>query len=340
MVVVMEQSATDADIEAVAESVRADGGRGVRLARDGAHDHRARRRHGAVPDDPVRQMPGVDHVIQVGKPYKMVSRDLHPETTAVKVGTVPIGRDSFTIIAGPCAVENEEQTMAAVKAAKDAGATIMRGDVYKPRTSPYSFQGLGELGIEILQEARRRFGLPIVVEVVDVSQVAHVADVADCIRIGTRNAQNFELLKEVGHTNKPVMLKRGLAMTIEEWLQAAEYVAQRGNSEIDLVRTRDPDVRTLDAQHARPGRHGGGAAGVAPARDGRSVARGREALARRADGVRGDRGRRRRRDDRHPPAIPRTRSWTAPRRWCPDEVIALGKQLQAIADALGRPVNR
>ena len=198
---------------------------------------------------------------------------------------MPVGRDAFTIIAGPCAVENEEQTMTAVRAAKDAGAAIMRGDVYKPRTSPYSFQGLGEQGIEILQEARRRFGLPFIVEVVDVSQVAHVAEVADCIRIGTRNAQNFELLKEVGLTNKPVMLKRGLAMTIEEWLQAAEYVAQRGNSEVILcergIRTFEPSTRnTLDL-----GRHGGGPAGVAPAGDRRSVARGREALARRADGA-------------------------------------------------------
>src|SRR4029079_13897871 len=170
----------------------------VRLTRHGPHDHRARRGHRKVQGDRLGQMAGVDHVIQIGKPYKMVSREAHPETTVVKIGTVPIGRDSFTLIAGPCAVENEEQTMTSVKAAKDAAATVMSGDIYKPRTSPYSFQGLGEEGIEILQEARRRFGLPFVVEVVDVSQVAHVADVADCIRIGTRNAQNFELLKEVG----------------------------------------------------------------------------------------------------------------------------------------------
>ena len=234
MVIVMEHSATDGDIEAVSERVRANGGEAF-VSRGTVHTI-----IGLVGDTDRfksidwQQMPGVDHVIQIGKPYKMVSRDLHPETTVVKIGTVPIGRDSFTLIAGPCAVENEEQTMTAVKAAKDAGATVMRGDVYKPRTSPYSFQGLGEQGIEILQEARRRFGLPFVVEVVEVSQVAHVADVADCIRVGTRNAQNFELLKEVGLTNKPVMLKRGLAMTIEEWLQAAEYIAQRGNSEVIL----------------------------------------------------------------------------------------------------------
>ena len=167
------------------------------------------------------------------------------------VGSTPLGRGTFTIIAGPCAVESEEQAMIATRAAKAAGATILRGDIYKPRTSPYSFQGLGERGLEILMECRRDTGLPIIIEVVDVSQVAHVAEVADCIRVGTRNAQNFELLKEVGLTKKPVMLKRGLAMTIDEWLQAAEYVAQRGNAEIILcergIRTFEPATRnTLD----------------------------------------------------------------------------------------------
>ena len=215
----------------------------------------------------------------------------------------------------------------------------MRGDVYKPRTSPYSFQGLGEQGIEILQEARRRFGLPFVVEVVDVSQVAHVADVADCIRIGTRNAQNFELLKEVGLTNKPVMLKRGLAMTIEEWLQAAEYVAQRGNSEVILcergIRTFEPSTRnTLDlagmavAQQEShlpvmvdPSHAVGKRSLVAPMAC--------AAIAAGADAVM---------IDIHP--RPEDALVDGAQALVPDEVIALGKQLQAIADALGRPVNR
>jgi 3-deoxy-7-phosphoheptulonate synthase len=229
--------------------------------------------------------------------------------------------------------------MTSVKAAKDAGATVMRGDVYKPRTSPYSFQGLGEQGIEILQEARRRFGLPFVVEVVEVSQVAHVADVADCIRIGTRNAQNFELLKEVGLTNKPVMLKRGLAMTIEEWLQAAEYVAQRGNSEIILcergIRTFEPSTRnTLDlggmavAQQEShlpvmvdPSHAVGKRSLVAPMAC--------AAIAAGADAVM---------IDIHP--RPEEALVDGAQALVPEEVIALGKQLQAIADALGRPVNR
>jgi 3-deoxy-7-phosphoheptulonate synthase len=229
--------------------------------------------------------------------------------------------------------------MTSVKAAKDAGATVMRGDVYKPRTSPYSFQGLGEEGIEILQEARRRFGLPFVVEVVDVSQVAHVADVADCIRIGTRNAQNFELLKEVGLTNKPVMLKRGLAMTIEEWLQAAEYVAQRGNSEVILcergIRTFEPSTRnTLDlagmavAQQEShlpvmvdPSHAVGKRSLVAPMAC--------AAIAAGADAVM---------IDIHP--RPEDALVDGAQALLPEDVVALGKQLQAIADALGRPVNR
>ncbi|MEP7060707.1 MAG: N-acetylneuraminate synthase family protein, partial [Actinomycetota bacterium] len=234
MVVVMKQEATEADIEQVCDKVRNAGGEAF-VSRGTVHTV-----VGLVGDTarfqaiPFTQLPGVDHVIQIGKPYKMVSRDLHPETTTVKVGATPVGRGAFTIIAGPCAVESEEQAMICTKAAKASGATILRGDVYKPRTSPYSFQGLGERGLEILQECREETGLPILVEVMDVSLVEHVANVADCIRVGARNAQNFELLRELGMTNKPVMLKRGLSMTIEEWLPAAEYIAQRGNSEIIL----------------------------------------------------------------------------------------------------------
>jgi 3-deoxy-7-phosphoheptulonate synthase len=278
-------------------------------------------------------------VIQIGKPYKMVSRDLHPETTVVKVGTVPIGRDTFTLIAGPCAVETPEQTMRAIRAAKEAGATIVRGDVFKPRTSPYSFQGLGEQGIEILQEARREFGLPVVIEVVDVSQVAHVSDVADCIRVGTRNAQNFELLREVGLANKPVMLKRGLAMTVDEWLQAAEYVAQRGNSEIILcergIRTFEPSTRNtldlagmavaqheshlpvmVDPSHAVGKRH-------------LVAAMARAAAAGGADAVM---------IDVHP--NPEQAMVDGAQALLPEEIAELGRQLAAIADAIGRPMNR
>jgi 3-deoxy-7-phosphoheptulonate synthase len=339
MVVVMTAEATEAQIEAVSERVRKAGGEAF-VSRGTIHTI-----VGLVGDTERfksldwTQMPGVDHVIQVGKPYKMVARDLHPETTVVKVGTVPVGRDAFTIIAGPCAVEDQEQTMDAVRAAAASGAAILRGDVYKPRTSPYSFQGFGEHGLEILEEARRVTGLPFVVEVVDVSQVAHVADVADCIRIGTRNAQNFELLKEVGLSNKPVMLKRGLAMTVEEWLQAAEYVAQRGNSEIILcergIRTFEPSTRNtldlggmaaaqyethlpviVDPSHAVGKRH------LVAAMARASVAAGADAVM----------------IDVH--CHPESAKVDGPQALLPGEMAELGLQLAAIAEALGRPLNR
>ena len=339
MVVVMTADATDIDIEAVADRVRAHGGEAF-VSRGTVHTI-----IGLVGDTERfksiewNQMQGVDHVIQIGKPYKMVSRDLHPETTVVKVGTVPVGRDTFTLIAGPCAVEDPEQTMLAVRAAKDAGAAILRGDVFKPRTSPYSFQGLGEEGIEILEEVRRTFGLPFVVEVTDVSQVAHVAEVADCIRVGTRNAQNFELLKEVGLTNKPVMLKRGLAMTVEEWLQAAEYVAQRGNSEIILcergIRTFEPSTRnTLDLAGMAVAQHESHLPVIvdpshAVGKRHMVAAMARAAVAAGADAVM---------VDVHPD--PERALVDGAQALTPAEVIELGSQLAAIADAIGRAMNR
>jgi 3-deoxy-7-phosphoheptulonate synthase len=193
----------------------------------------------------------VDHLIQVGKPYKMVARALHPQPTTVKVGPAAVGRETFTIIAGPCAVESEGQALAAARGAKAAGATILRGGAYKPRTSPYSFQGLGERGLEILARCREDTGLPVVTEVMEPRDVELVASWADALQVGTRNMQNFALLREVGATSKPVLLKRGFSATVEEWLMAAEYVAQRGNSEIILcergIRTFETATRnTLD----------------------------------------------------------------------------------------------
>jgi 3-deoxy-7-phosphoheptulonate synthase len=339
MVVVMARDASEADIEAVAERVRAAGGEAF-VSRGTVHTIIGlvgdTARFGAIP---FTQLSGVDHVIQVGKPYKMVARDLHPETTTVKVGTTAVGRDTLTVIAGPCAVESEEQATIATRAAKAAGATILRGDVYKPRTSPYSFQGLGQHGLEILAGCRRDTGLPIVVEVVDISQVEHVAEIADCIRIGTRNAQNFELLKEVGQTHKPVMLKRGLAMTVEEWLQAAEYVAQRGNSEIILcergIRTFEPSTRNtldlggmavaqaeshlpvmVDPSHAVGKRHLVGPMALA------SVAAGADAVM----------------IDVHPD--PEQALCDGPQALTPAEMLELARDLEAVAGALGRPMNR
>jgi 3-deoxy-7-phosphoheptulonate synthase len=339
MVVVMRREASEADIDAVAERVRAAGGEAF-VSRGTVHTI-----IGLVGDTERfaaiewKQMPGVDHVIQVGKPYKMVAAALHPEASIVNVGATPVGRGTFTIIAGPCAVESDEQALIATKAARAAGATILRGDVYKPRTSPYSFQGLGERGLEILEECRRQTGLPIVVEVVDVSHVERIAEVADCIRVGTRNAQNFELLKEVGLASRPVMLKRGLAMTVDEWLQAAEYVAQRGNSQIILcergIRTFEPSTRnTLDlagmavAQSEShlpvivdPSHAVGKRALVAPMS--------RAAAAAGADAVM---------IDVHPD--PESALCDGPQALTPEEMLDLGKELERLAETLGRPVNQ
>jgi 3-deoxy-7-phosphoheptulonate synthase len=202
----------------------------------------------------LRAMPGVVEVVRVSKPYKLVSRENHPDASTVTVGAradVHIGPDTFVLIAGPCAVETPEQTFQAAEMAKAAGATMLRGGAYKPRTSPYAFQGLGVKGLEILAEARERTGLPVVTEVVDPADVAVVAEHADMLQIGTRNMQNFPLLQAVGGVSKPVMLKRGLTATYEEWLMAAEYIAQRGNLDIVLcergIRTFETATRnTLD----------------------------------------------------------------------------------------------
>jgi 3-deoxy-7-phosphoheptulonate synthase len=251
MVVVMKRDATEADVERVSDKVRDAGGEAF-VSRGAVHTI-----IGLVGDTAsfmglgLDNFPGVDHLIQVGKPYKMVARALHPQPTTVKVGPAAVGRETFTIIAGPCAVESEGQALAAARGAKAAGATILRGGAFKPRTSPYSFQGLGERGLEILARCREDTGLPVVTEVMEPRDVELVASWADALQVGTRNMQNFALLREVGATSKPVLLKRGFSATVEEWLMAAEYVAQRGNSEIILcergIRTFETATRnTLD----------------------------------------------------------------------------------------------
>ncbi|NRQ35856.1 3-deoxy-7-phosphoheptulonate synthase [Nonomuraea sp. NN258] len=199
----------------------------------------------------LRGMRGVRDVMRVSTPYKLVSRENHPERSTVHVGGVPIGPDTVTLIAGPCAVETHEQTLAAARMAQAAGATLLRGGAFKPRTSPYAFQGLGEKGLRILADVREETGLPIVTEVVDAQDVALVARYADMLQVGTRNAQNFALLQAVGAAGRPVMLKRGMNATIEEWLMAAEYIAQRGNLDVVLcergIRTFETATRnTLD----------------------------------------------------------------------------------------------
>ncbi|MET8850217.1 3-deoxy-7-phosphoheptulonate synthase [Amycolatopsis sp. NPDC004625] len=196
-------------------------------------------------------MRGVRSVTRISAKYKLVSLEHHPERSTVHVRGVPIGPDSVTLIAGPCAVETPEQTLEAARMAQAAGATLLRGGAFKPRTSPYAFQGLGELGLRILADVRAETGLPVVTEVVAAHDVEMVARYADMLQIGTRNMQNFGLLQAVGEAGKPVLLKRGMSATIEEWLMAAEYIAQRGNLDIVLcergIRTFETATRnTLD----------------------------------------------------------------------------------------------
>ncbi|MBX6769211.1 MAG: 3-deoxy-7-phosphoheptulonate synthase [Actinomadura rubrobrunea] len=251
MVVVMAQEATESDIKAVVSLVEAAGGeafvsRGVE-----------RTIIGLVGDVQqfaslnLRGMGGVSDVLRISAPYKLVSRENHPERSVVRVGGVPIGPGTMTLIAGPCAVETPEQTLQAAQMARAAGATLLRGGAFKPRTSPYAFQGLGEAGLKILADVRAETGMPVVTEVVDAHDVELVAEYADMLQIGTRNAQNFALLQAVGEAGMPVLLKRGMSGTIEEWLMAAEYIAQRGNLDIVLcergIRTFEKATRnTLD----------------------------------------------------------------------------------------------
>src|ERR1700685_2292735 len=251
MVVVMAAEAGETEIDGVVERVRGAGGdafvsRGM-----------SRTIVGLVGDVDrldtlnLRGMPGVSDVVPITAPYKLVSREHHRERSVIRVGGVPIGPDTLTVIAGPCAVETAEQTLASALMARAAGASLLRGGAYKPRSAPYAFEGLGEAGLKLLAEVRPETGLPIVTEVVDPGDVDLVASYADMLQVGTRNMQNFPLLQAVGGVGKPVMLKRGMNATIEEWLMAAEYIAQRGNLDIVLcergIRTFETATRnTLD----------------------------------------------------------------------------------------------
>jgi len=179
-------------------------------------------------------LPGVLEVIRVSHPYKLVSREFHPADTIVSVGGVLVGGTRIVVIAGPCAVESLDQTVTIAREVKARGADMLRGGAFKPRTSPYAFQGLGEEGLRILAAARDATGLPVVTEVLDTAHVELVAAFADCLQIGARNMQNFELLKKAGKTGKPVLLKRGMSATLEEFLLAAEYVLAEGNPNVVL----------------------------------------------------------------------------------------------------------
>jgi 3-deoxy-7-phosphoheptulonate synthase len=252
MMIVMREGATEDQIQHIVARVEA----------AGALTHVSRGDFltviGAIGDDrelvasmSLEGEPGVEKVVPILRPYKLVSREFRHGDMPVEVAGRRIGAGSFGLIAGPCTVETREQTLVTAHAVKAAGAGLLRGGAYKPRTSPYTFQGLGKPALGILAEAREETGLPVVTEVMDARQLDDVLEVADMIQLGARNMQNFDLLRELGRVDTPVLLKRGLAATVEEWLLSAEYVAREGNDQIVLcergIRTFETATRsTLD----------------------------------------------------------------------------------------------
>ncbi|HKJ05051.1 MAG TPA: 3-deoxy-7-phosphoheptulonate synthase [Geopsychrobacteraceae bacterium] len=252
MLIVMHHHATDEQIRAIKAAVEVMGLRaepipgGERTA-IGVLDNQ-----GYVDDSTIRELPGVREVIHVSKPYKLVSRDFHPESTVVDVAGIKIGDGQPPVImAGPCSIESEEQMLTAARQVKAAGGHILRGGAFKPRTGPHSFQGLGVDGLKYLRQAGDEVGLPVITEVMRIGQLDDVCRNADILQIGARNMQNFDLLKEVGKLDHPVLLKRGMSATIEEFLAAAEYMLAEGNSRVILcergIRTFEKAARnTLD----------------------------------------------------------------------------------------------
>ena len=233
MIIVMKHGASDTEIQSVVDKIRSVGhqehiSRGAELTIIGAIGDESKL-------DPAyfEMMPGVDRATHVVKQYRIVSRDTHPQGTIVNIRGIPIGGEQLQVIAGPCSVETQSQMDLAAEGVVAAGCRLMRGGAFKPRTSPYAFQGLGVEGLEIFQKSARKHNLPIVTELMDVRMLdTFIEHDVDVIQIGARNMQNFDLLKEVGRVNKPVILKRGLSATISEWLMSAEYIAAGGNHNI------------------------------------------------------------------------------------------------------------
>jgi 3-deoxy-7-phosphoheptulonate synthase len=251
MLIVMKRDAAREDVERVKDKISALGFRAHEIP--GAHRLAIgiTGNKGKINPELFSTLSGVEEAIPVSKPYKLVGRDARPDNSEISVGSETIGGRELTIIAGPCSVENRDQLLQTAEAVKEAGAKFLRGGAFKPRTSPYAFQGMKEEGLVLLKEARERTGLKIVTEAKDVLTLGAVADVADIIQIGARNMQNFSLLEAVGELRKPVLLKRGISATVEELLMSAEYILARGNYDVILcergIRTFEPSTRnTLD----------------------------------------------------------------------------------------------
>ena len=244
MVVVMKPGFTLGQMETVKRAMEAGGVRvmvseGTQTTILGAEGDA-----GGLDQEFLSQLPGVERVMRVTEPYKKANRKYHPDDSVIDVGGgVRVGGNRLTVIAGPCSVESESQMVGVAKAVKASGAAAMRGGAYKPRTSPYSFQGKGEGGIRLLQEAKQATGMPIVTELMSSDQLPLFLEAVDVIQIGARNMQNFDLLKKVGRTRKPILLKRGLSATIEEWLMSAEYIMSEGNPNVILC---ERGIRTFE----------------------------------------------------------------------------------------------
>lgn len=340
MIIVMGNDASEAQVEAVVRKIREAGlevnvSRGTeRIVVGAIGDERK------LTEEMFESMPGVEQAIHVLKPYKIVAREWHREDTVIHVKGVPIGGDALQVIGGPCSVETPEQMRLAAKGVAEAGCRLMRGGAFKPRTSPYTFQGLGIDGLKMLREAADAYGLPIVTELMDVRMLdTFLAFDVDVIQIGTRNMQNFDLLKEVGRVKKPVILKRGMAATVSEWLMAAEYIAAGGNHDIIFcergIRTFETAYRNVFDVTAIPvlkrethlpvivdPSHAGGKAWMVPALARAAVAAG-------ADGLL---------IESHPNPC---EAWCdADQALTPQELKGLVDTLDTIAQAIGRRVDR
>ncbi len=247
MLIVMKPDAAASEISRVIEVIETLGFRAHPMPGEGRTAIGITGNKGSVDPAHFENMPGVADAIRVTKPYKLISKELRPEKSVVKVGTATIGGPELAIIAGPCAVETVDQVFAAAKAVADSGAKFFRGGAFKPRTSPYAFQGKGEDGLKILADVREQFGLNIVTEAMDEHGIDLVEKYGDCIQIGARNMQNFSLLKYAGKTRKPILLKRGMSATLDEFMLAAEYIMAEGNYDVILC---ERGIRTF-ADHAR-----------------------------------------------------------------------------------------
>ncbi|MCE5198878.1 MAG: 3-deoxy-7-phosphoheptulonate synthase [Armatimonadota bacterium] len=246
MIIILSPTASKSDLDELLTNLK-DRGYGVHLSQGvektivgviGAHDEVK-----PMMAEQLSSLAYVEGVVPILKPFKVVSREFHPDKTIVRVRGVDIGGQKLVVMAGPCSIESEEQTIQVAQAVQAVGATILRGGAFKPSTSPYSFHGLGEDALKMMAAAREVTGMPFITEVMDTRDVELVSKYADILQIGTRNMANYSLLQEVGNVKKPVMLKRGMASTIEEWLQAAEYIANRGNYDIILC---ERGIRTFE----------------------------------------------------------------------------------------------